>query len=430
MVRSSDWLGVAALGAGLCAGLGGASVACAQPAATDLGTLGIGDVAQMGTTLASGQVTWFRFELTAPVSASGLTWLDSDAAESLVTGDDTIIALYSGGGVLVASDDNDGPGSAGALSFGLGSGESLGADSLLSDGRDGASLSVGVYYLAVTAPPASFSGAWGVTTTHTASGNVEARVELGTWAAGSEEWSELAASPDAGELVSTAQSASGTGVLSKIHGVLTSGTDVDVYKIRVCDAAEFGVSLVAPVPGIGARFDTQLWLFDSSGRGLAHDDNTPISSGAVLSNAFVASNGEYYLAVSGWNRDAMSTGGQAMWNDEPVNVERAPDGPGASGTLGSWAGVGQFGGYRMLLSGACFVEDVPPGCPADLDDGTFTGTPDGGVTIDDLVYFLDAFAAGSEEADLDDDGMDPGTPDGGVTIDDLLYFLEHFTLGC
>ena len=33
-------------------------------------------------------------------------------------------------------------------------------------------------------------------------------------------------------------------------------------------------------------------------------------------------------------------------------------------------------------------------CPADLDDGSGTGTPDGGVTIDDLLYYLQRFEAG------------------------------------
>ena len=31
---------------------------------------------------------------------------------------------------------------------------------------------------------------------------------------------------------------------------------------------------------------------------------------------------------------------------------------------------------------------------ADVDDGTATGTPDGGVTIDDLLYYLQRFEAG------------------------------------
>ncbi len=72
---------------------------------------------------------------------------------------------------------------------------------------------------------------------------------------------------------------------------------------------------------------------------------------------------------------------------------------------------------------------VQGACQADLDDGSGVGTPDGGVTIDDLVYFLSAFGAGTTAADLDD-GSATGTPDLGVTIDDLIYYLTHFAGGC
>ncbi len=68
-------------------------------------------------------------------------------------------------------------------------------------------------------------------------------------------------------------------------------------------------------------------------------------------------------------------------------------------------------------------------CIADTDDGSGTGTPDGGVTIDDLLYYLDIFAQGSIAADVDD-GSGTGTPDSGVTIDDLLYYLVRFGEGC
>lgn len=68
-------------------------------------------------------------------------------------------------------------------------------------------------------------------------------------------------------------------------------------------------------------------------------------------------------------------------------------------------------------------------CPADLDNGTGTGTPDGGVDINDLLFFLTAFEAGTNEADLDN-GTGTGTPDGGVDINDLLYFLVRFEAGC
>jgi hypothetical protein len=79
------------------------------------------------------------------------------------------------------------------------------------------------------------------------------------------------------------------------------------------------------------------------------------------------------------------------------------------------------------------LNDCSPGCPADLDnDGTFPGgTSDGGVDINDLLYFLAGFEAGSPAVDLDNDG-DPavGTPDGGTDINDLLFFLARFEGGC
>lgn len=68
-------------------------------------------------------------------------------------------------------------------------------------------------------------------------------------------------------------------------------------------------------------------------------------------------------------------------------------------------------------------------CVADMDDGSGTGEPDGGVTIEDLLYFLGIFADGVLAADIDD-GSSTGRRDGGVTIDDLLYFIVRFEGGC
>jgi len=68
-------------------------------------------------------------------------------------------------------------------------------------------------------------------------------------------------------------------------------------------------------------------------------------------------------------------------------------------------------------------------CPADVDNGSGTNTPDQGVDIDDLLYFLVQFEGGLAPADLDN-GTGVGIPDGGVDINDLLFFLAHFELGC
>lgn len=83
-------------------------------------------------------------------------------------------------------------------------------------------------------------------------------------------------------------------------------------------------------------------------------------------------------------------------------------------------------GFPVTAIMVASIQDV---CIADVDDGSATGTPDGGVTIDDLLYFLNLYGTGAAGADVDD-GSFMGRPDGGVTIDDLLYYLFRYEQGC
>ncbi len=85
---------------------------------------------------------------------------------------------------------------------------------------------------------------------------------------------------------------------------------------------------------------------------------------------------------------------------------------------------GTFAGNGGTSPGNC--------CPADLDDdGSFANgaNRDRAVTIDDLLYFLAGYEAGSAAVDLDD-GSGTGARDGAVTIEDLLFFLAHYEAGC
>ncbi len=88
-----------------------------------------------------------------------------------------------------------------------------------------------------------------------------------------------------------------------------------------------------------------------------------------------------------------------------------------------------FGHGRIDVQAARAYAAGQVACVADVDDGNGTGTPDGGVTIDDLIYYLGLFEVGDVEADVDD-GSGTGVHDGGVTIDDLLYYLSRFEAGC
>ncbi|MGD9790041.1 MAG: GC-type dockerin domain-anchored protein [Phycisphaerales bacterium] len=109
------------------------------------------------------------------------------------------------------------------------------------------------------------------------------------------------------------------------------------------------------------------------------------------------------------------------------------------GAVGSWA-FNNLSVYNfnielnenttpLIMEYQTITITVVPQCIADVDDGTGTGTPDGGVTIDDLLYYLAIFNQGLTSADVDD-GTGTGTQDGGVTIDDLLYYLARFNAGC
>ncbi len=226
---------------------------------------------------------------------------------------------------------------------------------------------------------------------------------------------------DAGDLPDTAQVPSGTGNLAAITGTLDP-SDADMFRIRVCDYANFSATTVG-----GAAFDTQLFLFNTDGMGVSfNDDSTGLQS--RVTGQFLSADGDYLIALAGYNHDAVDSAGAIIWANTPFGTERQPDGPGAANPIAGWTGTGGGGPYTIEFTGTCYPGGTTR-CVADVDDGTFSGTPDGGVTIDDLLYYLTIYADGNIAADVDN-GTFSGTQDGGVTIDDLLYFLFRFNDGC
>jgi hypothetical protein len=94
---------------------------------------------------------------------------------------------------------------------------------------------------------------------------------------------------------------------------------------------------------------------------------------------------------------------------------------------------GTGGNFRVQVTNACGSVTSNTAtltiCIADTDDGTGSGVCDGGVGIEDLLYYLGVYDAGTSRADVDD-GTGTGHPDGGVGIEDLLYYLERYDAGC
>ncbi len=148
--------------------------------------------------------------------------------------------------------------------------------------------------------------------------------------------------------------------------------------------------------------------------------------------------GEALYAVGAFNNiGGIAASRIAKWN----GTGWCQVGSGADQSISAQPRVGysyQGNGARTLVIGGSFVglDNTSGnnmirivGCTADIDDGSGTGNPDGAVTIDDLLYYLVIFEAGTTAADVDN-GSGTGTPDGAVTIEDLLYYLLRYEAGC
>jgi hypothetical protein len=170
---------------------------------------------------------------------------------------------------------------------------------------------------------------------------------------------------DAGDLRVSANDM-GDSAVTQIDGSFTDAMDSDLYRICLTDGASFSAS------SVDGRFppnlDTQLFLFDSQGYGIyTNDDAATGTRGSLLPAQHrysPATGGEYYLAISQYNRDPQSSQGEIfqdnfMRSQFPDGVVYA-NGFGAAETLSGWNGraPGGLGTYRITLTGT--KSCVPP----------------------------------------------------------------------
>ncbi|GJQ28937.1 MAG: hypothetical protein HBSAPP03_08210 [Phycisphaerae bacterium] len=503
--------------------------AMAQPSAIDLGTLVDSVPATASFNISPGMIQWYTF--TTPGAAlTPSSWLDIVTNGPVTI--DTMIGLYDASGNRISSDDDDGPPAGvgfSSLSYGSTNPSAPGrfaapAGSVAFNGRDGANLPAGQYYLAVTGFSATFNATgWSITTSHTRSGQVDVWVNYGTDSspyppsgvgsaspnpvlAGNDTLLRVTASPggnpasssmsvsidlsslgmgssetmyddgtngdvtigdnvfsrlvtvpsmgdaslsmafvvsddlsrssggnlaltvqappswdefanggsDAGDMPATAQVTSGSGPMYSIAGTFDAN-DTDLFLIEVCDQGSF----TATTFNTYTTVDTQLWLFNLDGTGVTFNDDVPdgypgdATLQSRISGIYVPGNGQYYLAVNRYNRNALDETASLMWIDTPFNVERFPDGPGAAGTLSSWTGTTTGGvGYRVIMTGACFPT-IGPACDPDVNcDGSANGVD---VEIQELAVggdFTDYCQVGIpniDDGDFNRDGAVNGT---------------------
>jgi hypothetical protein len=153
---------------------------------------------------------------------------------------------------------------------------------------------------------------------------------------------------DAGDLPATAQDLTGAPVES-IVGTFAEATDVDMYRLCLDGAGSFSASAIG-----GTSVDTQLFLFDSSGRGVyANDDEREgvvqslLPAGHPLTPA---AQGEYLLAVGVYNIDPQSAGGSIF---PSLTTVVGPTGPGGGEPIVAWSGRPDSpGDYTLTITGA------------------------------------------------------------------------------
>ena len=155
-------------------------VVVAPPASQDLGTLPAGLFSYTDDVgIGAAEVKWLKFRLASPVDLTAGSFLDIDTEASVVT--DTEIGLYNSQSNRLADDDDNGSGFYSQLTFGLADpARPAVGNGVVYNGRNGAHLDAGVYYLAYGAFNTVFNASgWSVTSTSGDTGSVTVNFNLG-----------------------------------------------------------------------------------------------------------------------------------------------------------------------------------------------------------------------------------------------------------
>ena len=194
---------------------------------------------------------------------------------------------------------------------------------------------------------------------------------------------------DAGQTLATAQLVNtqppGT-ILTAIFGTMES-SGADIFKIYLTGGQTFSATTTTLFnPGNPTVFDSQLFLFNSSGIGVyANDDdntNGPPQSTLPASLSFTPSSaGVYYLAISGSGFLPLSAGGfifpvSGGLLNQPASAPWVvgPTGPGGASALTGWSSTSsETGAYEIDLTGAQFLSIPEPSTALLLACGLLIG---------------------------------------------------------
>lgn len=175
---------------------------------------------------------------------------------------------------------------------------------------------------------------------------------------------------DAGDIVSGAPELVTGSNVTAITGTLslTAGiSEADAFEIYIGSPTSFSATTTGFIPGVN-NFDTQLFLFTTSGKGIVANDDDPTTGSSqstiAARTSFTASlaPGYYILLIAGSSMNPASTGGAIFpnWTDgttDPTGVY-GPTGPGGGLAISSFAGSSNEGGaYSIALTGVSAVPE-------------------------------------------------------------------------
>ncbi|CAG1010077.1 hypothetical protein PHYC_03792 [Phycisphaerales bacterium] len=221
------------------------------------------------------------------------------------------------------------------------------------------------------------------------------------------------------ELPAGAEVPQGSGALTTLTGSFTP-SGAHFFQIEICDSASFSASTVG-----GSTADTQLFLFDANGMGIAANDDEVAGTSAqsTITSQFVPGNGTYYLAISPYNRDPISNicaGTGALIFQNTFRVEHPANGPGAGSPIVAWTGTTtSTAAYTITLTGACYPGGANPCDVADTNcDGSLNGFD---VEATEQAVNGDFSNFCQPSADLNQDGAENGFD---------VEYSEYLTLNC
>lgn len=178
----------------------------------------------------------------------------------------------------------------------------------------------------------------------------------------------------------------GSGVLTRINGSFATGSDSDLYAIRIVNPAAFSATTV----GLTVA-DTQFFLFDITGRGIVTNDDVAVGNRqSTITGALVPEPGVYYLLITTFDNDPTFNGSQ-IWVDFPYVGERAPDGPAANFPVNGYNGNTPLVGaaYGIDLTGAEYLSNTNVECWQQFNSEQLTAAGDGPRAMVSADFNLD-----------------------------------------